>query len=60
VAEKNAEGKWLIKEPADKKDREASPIKALEPISRRKQLKSSTRTSAAVASKWQSLPSSFD
>ncbi len=32
VAEKNAEGKWLVKEPADKKDKEASTFKFLDPI----------------------------
>jgi hypothetical protein len=32
VAEKNTEGKWLVKEPADKKDKEAYSFKLIDPI----------------------------
>ena len=32
VVEKNNEGKWLVKEPADKKDKEALTFKFLDPI----------------------------
>jgi Domain of unknown function (DUF4340) len=32
VAEKNPEGKWLVKEPADKKDKEAYSFKLIDPI----------------------------
>jgi hypothetical protein len=32
VAEKNNEGKWLVKEPADKKDKEAYSFRLIDPI----------------------------
>jgi hypothetical protein len=32
VAEKNSEGKWLVKEPADKKDKEAQTFKLFDPF----------------------------
>jgi Domain of unknown function (DUF4340) len=32
VAEKNNEGKWLVKEPADKKDKEAYSFKLIDPL----------------------------
>ncbi len=32
VAEKNGEGKWLVKQPADKKDKEASTFKLFDPL----------------------------
>jgi uncharacterized protein DUF4340 len=32
VAEKNKDGKWLVKEPADKKDKEAYSYKLIDPI----------------------------
>lgn len=35
VAERNAEGKWLIKQPAEKKDQEASTFKLLDPLETR-------------------------
>jgi Domain of unknown function (DUF4340) len=35
VAEKNNEGKWLVKEPADKKDKEAYSFKLIDPIETR-------------------------
>jgi hypothetical protein len=51
VAEKNGEGKWLIKEPADKKDKEAPTSKLWDPLESTKATEIVDKPSAAVLGK---------
>ena len=51
VAEKSGEGKWLIKEPADKKDKEAPTSKLWEPLQSAKATEIVDKPSAAVTGK---------
>ncbi len=51
VAEKNAEGKWLIKEPAAKKDKDAPTTKFLDPIQTTRATEIVDKPSASILAK---------
>jgi hypothetical protein len=51
VAEKSADGKWLIKEPADQKDKEALTSKFVDPFDSTKASEVIDKPGAAIASK---------
>ncbi|MEP7273506.1 MAG: DUF4340 domain-containing protein [Acidobacteriota bacterium] len=52
VVEKNAEGKWLIREPADQKDKEAQTTRFLDPLASAKATEVLDKPSAAIAAKF--------
>lgn len=56
VAEKNAEGKWIIKAPADQKDKEAQSSKFLDPFESTKATEVLDRPSASIAAKLSKAP----
>jgi len=51
VAEKNSEGKWMIKEPNDKKDKEAQSSKFLDPIESTRATEVLDKPSASISAK---------
>ena len=51
VAEKNSDGKWIIKEPSDKKDKEAQSSKFLDPLESTRASEVLDKPSASIAAK---------
>lgn len=51
ITEKNSEGKWVIKEPAEQKDKEAMSSKLLEPLESNKATEVIDQPSASIAAK---------